>query len=261
MKQKYYYLQMAIENQSSRPSFSAAINTSVEVTTTRGLDELPQRLEPVNPPVVKPQTLIWELLLCFQLLNDLLGYHMAVTKLSELSSLGYEKLRVALEETHHAEMKRLDAEYVDAPVYLKAEAAQDLHTRLRELARAGYLGQRFHEDATLNKAGTGHESTEPVPLRENPENLSIRQAAGSKLNQRQTSLAPPDFMSASSMHHFNADELSAEDFSRSGKPSISRPSPIEDRKQEGTYVSLFTLQLIESRLTKGLSRIHTFPII
>lgn len=130
MKHKYYSLQMAIENQSPPPPFNAAINTSVEMPTSRGIDKSPQHLEVASPPVVKPRTLIRELLLCFQLLNDLLGHHVAVTKCSEVSFLGYEELRIALENIQRVEMKRLEAEYGDALIYIKVEAARNLHTRL-----------------------------------------------------------------------------------------------------------------------------------
>ena len=149
---RYHSLVRAIENRSSSPSFNTSIIMAADITTSRGIVDTPQHVEPSTPPAVKPRTLIGELLLCFQLLNDILGYHMAVTKYGELSLLGYDELRLALEKIQNAEMKRLEAQYGDASIYIKSEAAQNLHIRLRELARAGHLKQRVHEDVVARKA-------------------------------------------------------------------------------------------------------------
>lgn len=179
MKRKYYSLAMAIEDQRPPPAFNTTtINMSAEVMTARGIADSPQHLEPASPPVVKPRTLIGELLLCFQLLNDIVGYHMAVMEYTELSVMGYSDLRIALEKIQLAELKRLEAEYGDTSIYIKSEAAQNLHTRLRELARAGYLEQRVHEDPVLSrKMKASDERIAPVPSTEAPESIQIEEVA------------------------------------------------------------------------------------
>ena len=92
----------------------------------------------IDPPPVKRQALIEELLLCFQLLNDILGYHLAVSKLSDNAALGYDDLRGALVRIQDQEFRRLEAQHMEAPIYVRAEAVKNLQTRLRELARGGF---------------------------------------------------------------------------------------------------------------------------
>jgi hypothetical protein len=153
MKRRYHDLHNAIEFAQPRDVFSATINTSVHIATDRGIDDFsPQYPEP--PPTVKPRTLVGELLLCFQLLNDLLGYHLAITNYSDISSHGYDNLRSALEKIQAAEQKRLEEEYSDAHIYVKAEAAKNVKTRLRELAKAGYLKKRIIEQDVLKVTAT-----------------------------------------------------------------------------------------------------------
>ena len=152
MKQRYYSLQMTIDNQSTPSIFNTFAAASVSIsaaTQSRGIDDfrspspLPQyQKTPTPPPVVKTKTLVGELLLCFHLLNDLLGHHVAVTKSSELSLLTQ-----TLERVQKMEMKSLEVEFYEASPELKAEAARNLQARLRELARVGYLKWRVLEDA------------------------------------------------------------------------------------------------------------------
>ncbi|TVY32320.1 hypothetical protein LOCC1_G007871 [Lachnellula occidentalis] len=120
-KRKYHALQMAIESENSEKGPNAFIRSLVHVTGARGMDTMSQSSETPAIPAVKHQTLIGELLLCFQLLNDVLGHHLAVSTLSELSSLGYEQLRLT------------------ASSHAKTEAVKNLEARLKELARADIL--------------------------------------------------------------------------------------------------------------------------
>ena len=140
-------LQKTIESRIPEPFFTAAVTNSVmaTTTTTRGLDDPPRSLENASHPQVKARNLVGELLLCFRLLNDLLGYHMAVTRLTELSSMGYDKLRSALEETLQSQTSQSRTDFMDAPIDVKIEAVENLYTRLREIARIGYLNQRKQE--------------------------------------------------------------------------------------------------------------------
>jgi hypothetical protein len=99
--------------------------------------------------------------LCFHLLNDLLGHHVAVTKSSELSWLTQ-----TLERAQKMEMKRLEVNFHEASPELKAEAARNLHARLRELARVGYLKKRVLEGATgiADDARSQPESSDIMPI-------------------------------------------------------------------------------------------------
>jgi hypothetical protein len=191
MKQRYHSLQVAIEYQDPPPAFDAYFSkASVEFSTSRGFDNppTPQYVEPASPPLVKPRTLVGELLLCFQLLSDLLGYHVAVTKCSELSSLGYDELREMVEKVKATEMRRLEADFGNAPIYTKAEAAQNLHTRLRELARVGYLKKRLHEEVTVSKetdTGDRRHGLDPTPI------LAIGRTTNDKIETVKVQPRPP----------------------------------------------------------------------
>lgn len=153
-KHRYLALQKAIEDQKTGPVLNAFMNTSVQITGTKdmGIMSPPTDAEVPTTPVVHDRTIVGELLLCFQLLNDVLGYHMAISNLSKLSSMGYDQLRITLEKIHKKELNTLKEEFSAAPTYIKAEAAQNLENRLRELARAGYLKERKpapREDASV----------------------------------------------------------------------------------------------------------------
>jgi hypothetical protein len=142
---RYLSLQRAIEGEKAEPVLNAFINTSVHITEARDMGIMSQSAndsEASVTPVVHHRTVIGELLLCFQLLNDVLGYHMAISNLSKLSSMGYNQLRVTLEKIHVEELSKLKEDFRDDPIQIKAEAAQNLETRLKELARAGYLKER-----------------------------------------------------------------------------------------------------------------------
>lgn len=101
MKKKYYALQHAIESQISQPSWSnPTISTMVHVTSSRGITSTAASTTPdarvpdESPPVIRPQTLVAELLLCFQLLNDLLGYQMLVMRGELHSPIDTTKFKV-----------------------------------------------------------------------------------------------------------------------------------------------------------------------
>lgn len=130
------------------------------------------------PPAVRPKTLIGELLLCFQLLNDILGYHVAVTQPSALSSTGYYELQKALEKVQLVELKRLGNEFANATLYTKAEAARNLHTRLKELAKVGYLAQRdMREDLLDNRVPGPPERPMPMSPSELAESVARKHLA------------------------------------------------------------------------------------
>tara|TARA_R110002060_G_scaffold17775_1_gene24620 strand:- start:89 stop:280 length:192 start_codon:yes stop_codon:yes gene_type:complete len=52
--------------------------------------------------------------------------------------LGYDDLRGALARIQDQEFRRLEAQHMEAPIYVRAEAVKNLQTRLRELARGGF---------------------------------------------------------------------------------------------------------------------------
>lgn len=64
------------------------------------------------------------------------------------------------------EMKRLEVNFHEASPELKAEAARNLHARLRELARVGYLKKRVLEGATgiADDARSQPESSDIMPI-------------------------------------------------------------------------------------------------
>ena len=119
------------------------------------MDPISQSSETPAVPAIKHQTLIGELLLCFQLLNDVLGHHLAASKLSELSSLGYEQLRLTLERIYTEEINRLSENFANASKDAKAEAVENLEARLKELARAGILkGEKQNENVADGNQNT-----------------------------------------------------------------------------------------------------------
>lgn len=151
MKQKYYALQNAIEAQQTpqAPVLNATDNTAVHVTRSRGLEnESPtdgafsiatRREKQDLPPNIKPQTLIAELLLCFQLLNDLLGYQMLVMQ-------GEVENRLTSQHDEILNAVRIGVRlYDNAPPHEKAEAAQNVQLRVREIIRNRYLKPRMIE--------------------------------------------------------------------------------------------------------------------
>ncbi|TVY43307.1 hypothetical protein LCER1_G008650, partial [Lachnellula cervina] len=166
-KRRYHALQMAIESENSERGLNAFISTSVHVTEASGMDTMSQPSETPAVPAVKHETLIGELLLCFQLLNDVLRHHSAVSKLSELSSLGYEQLRLTLEGIHTEEINRLNEDFANASNHAKAEAVKNLEARLKELARASISnGQKQEENITEGNKNTTETS---VPKPSSPE--------------------------------------------------------------------------------------------
>ncbi len=168
MSKKYANMQRALEFEDTHSGFYTMVNTSAlrmsnthpkrnrslkenkDDTVARGFsvgsepDEPSVGIESVPPPV-KPRTLIGELLLCFQLLNDSLGYHIAVSKLSDLAALNYDNLQAVLRRIHDSELRKLEAEHADTPNHVKAEAMKNIQMRLDELARAGSLMKRLVE--------------------------------------------------------------------------------------------------------------------
>lgn len=150
MKRKYLTLLNAVDNQSYPGISNIEINTAVHMSPDRSLEGQPLgNLQLPNPPILKPQMLVGELLLCFKLLNDLLGYNMNVVKYSN-PSFRYENLRSALEEAHQTELKRLEEEYGGASIHIQVEAAENIQARIQGLAKAGYVRKKsIQEDLPL----------------------------------------------------------------------------------------------------------------
>ena len=174
MKRKFLNMQRVLEYEALDRDFYSTMNHSVHIRTSRDVPtsgnftpnqtsvdrSLPRHVVPkslsfetIDPPPVKPRALIGELLLCFQLLNDILGYHLAVSKLSDIAALGYDDLRGALVRVHDQEFRRMEAQHMETPIYVRAEAVKNLQIRLRELARAGFLTKR--ETASKEDLGAG----------------------------------------------------------------------------------------------------------
>lgn len=134
---KYHELQRAIENKSTDEDFDVTTSTSV-TTQEKGLDF--ESLINRSPPEAKPKVTIGELLLCFQLLNELLKSHLAIFKSTERSPTScpaiYEEFSVHLENLNRAELQRLEKEHGGASRHMKVEAAIKLQARLDELANA-----------------------------------------------------------------------------------------------------------------------------
>lgn len=158
MKRRCLSLQNAIEYQNEERGFNPMINTAVHIDGGQDLSHTSGR-QPRTTPFAKPRVLIGELLLSFQLLNDILGYHLAITEQSELSSLGYDELRTILSKIHTAEIQRLKAEYSSTSDNAKAEALQSLRTRLGELARSGLLtkGERYPSESKSKANQEGYD--------------------------------------------------------------------------------------------------------
>ncbi|TVY14541.1 hypothetical protein LARI1_G007302 [Lachnellula arida] len=172
-KRRYHALQMAIESEKSERGLNAFISTSVHVTGASGMDTMSQPSETPAVPAIKHETLVGEILLCFQLLNDVLGNNLAVSTLSELSSLGYEHLRLTLERIHTEEINQLNEDFANASNHAKAEAVKNLEARLKELVRAGILkGQKQEENTTEGNQNTTETSVPQPSLEHNVQTYS-----------------------------------------------------------------------------------------
>jgi hypothetical protein len=88
---------------------------------------------------VDSKPLIGELILCFNLVHNLLGYHIGVATNTAMYK-SYLTLRRALESAHETELDSREGQYGDTAYAIAAEAAKNallLQRRLRELARHG----------------------------------------------------------------------------------------------------------------------------
>lgn len=131
-RRKYYELQMAIEGRGTDEDFDVVISTS-SVTPTRVRDlETPEN----HSSELKNKLLIGELLLCFQLLNELLRSHMAISKDTEGSPTIYKEFNSHLEKLNQTELQRLKKEHGDTSMFMMVAAARNLQTRLGELVNA-----------------------------------------------------------------------------------------------------------------------------
>jgi hypothetical protein len=82
--------------------------------------------------------LVGELILCFNLVHNLLNHHLSLVS-NSLQYKTYVGLRKAVESAHEAELTWLEESYGDGAFQIGAEAARNvvhLKSRLRELARA-----------------------------------------------------------------------------------------------------------------------------
>lgn len=147
-KRNYLALQKAIEDCETQPIIHTTINTAVQITTTERATDPPYEaardLEP-NVPIVKYDTRIEELLLCFQLLNHLLAYHATARKEGDLPTPGYDELRSLIEKIQRPDIKHLEAEYIYAHAKVQEEAAKNVQDRLRELTEAASLKRSSYE--------------------------------------------------------------------------------------------------------------------
>ena len=149
-KRNYVALQKAIEDGETQSIIHTTINTAVQITTTEKITDPPHEagrgLE-LSAPIVKYDTRIGELLLCFQLLNHLLAYHATARKEGDLPTLGYDELRNLIEKTQGSDIKDLEAEYVYAHAKVQEEAAKNVQDRLRELTKSASLKGRSYKPA------------------------------------------------------------------------------------------------------------------
>jgi hypothetical protein len=131
MQRKYDSLQAASESQSFPQMSSMNAVTLPQLSVTKELDASSNDLEELSAPSVRPRTLIGELLLCFQLLHDLLNHHQTIRVYSTASIRNYDQLRLALTRIQIDEENQLTVEHGGAQNYDRAKAVQSLQTRLR----------------------------------------------------------------------------------------------------------------------------------
>jgi hypothetical protein len=100
-------------------------------------------------PIVRYDTRIGELLLCFRLLNHLLAYNATIGKEGDLPSPEYDELRSLIERIQGSDIKHLEADYVYAHPKVQEEAAKNVQDRLRELTEAASLSGRSYKPVLL----------------------------------------------------------------------------------------------------------------
>jgi hypothetical protein len=127
---------------------STQLLTQQEITTTERVTDPPYEaardLEP-NVPILRYDTRIGELLLCFQLLNHLLAYHASARKEGDLPTPGYDELRSLIEKIQGSDIKHLEADYVYAHAKVQEEAAKNVQDRLRGLTEAASLENKMNK--------------------------------------------------------------------------------------------------------------------
>jgi hypothetical protein len=146
-KRSYLALQKAIEDGETQQIVHRAINKAVQITTTEGVTDPPHEvargLEP-NAPIVRHDTRIAELLLCFRLLNHLLAYNATARKQDDLPPLEYDELRSLIENLYLSHITRIEADYVYKHPQVQEEAAKNVQDRLRELTEgASFSGRSY----------------------------------------------------------------------------------------------------------------------
>jgi hypothetical protein len=131
------------ENLSRATTFvaqSAASSSHEEGILNRSFTSTDQQVEKHDDLAPKPDSkpLIGELILCFNLVHNLLSYHLGAAANSAMYK-NYLTLRRAVETAHETELEFLEKQYGDTAYVIGAEAARNallLQKRLRELARA-----------------------------------------------------------------------------------------------------------------------------
>jgi hypothetical protein len=179
-KRNYLALQKAIEDGETQQIIHTTINTAAQITTIERVTDPPHEaargLEQ-NAPMVRYDTRIGELLLCFQLLNHLLAYHATVRNEGDLPTPGYDELRSLIEKIQGSDIKPLEAEYVYAHAKVQEEAAKNVQDRLRELTEAASL------------SGRSYKPTPPRPETERPKMKGAMRGSVSEPRSQQ-SVAP-----------------------------------------------------------------------
>ncbi|KAE8446447.1 hypothetical protein EG329_011910 [Mollisiaceae sp. DMI_Dod_QoI] len=138
MKRRYYALQHALEDQSSLGAFNASVNTSVNISTTRDIDEAPPSYR--HPSLAASSSIpVGELLLCFRLIHDLLERYPAVT----LSDTNYEAIREALVVLQEIEVSKIEKQYSEQPAAARIKAMRNIQHRLQNLVRTKNIARRL----------------------------------------------------------------------------------------------------------------------
>ncbi|KAG9233068.1 hypothetical protein BJ875DRAFT_496955 [Amylocarpus encephaloides] len=134
-RRRYEALQQALEGREKGiDGMGPFITANVDISASPGLDGEDHK---AIPPA---DTSIGELLLSFQLLNEVLESQGSGTT-------SYENLRLELDKFHRSEIRRLQGLHGGSAQYVQAEAGRNVQARLQQLARGGCLQEsRPQED-------------------------------------------------------------------------------------------------------------------
>lgn len=131
---------MALEYQEPPPPFNTLFSDSISPNSSRGLDVQlgPDASTAKDPPAnVRPppasQALVYELLLCFNLLNEVLPHHIATRKSMGHATSDYDELQITTNNLKIQEVKSLEYYPADISSQIQSQAAQRLAFRLEKL--------------------------------------------------------------------------------------------------------------------------------